>query len=780
MEETGPSSLDGLNVIDLSTVAAAPSVGQILGDHGADVIKIEPPNGDETRRMGPLAQQTNPQFIGMNRNKRGMAMDLSTKPGKEILFKLLENADILIENFKPGTLEKWGMGYQDTLVNRFPHLIHCRITGFGATGPLGGLPGYDGIGQAFGGLISLNGEKDGNPIRIPIPQADLITGLYATIGVLAALEERFHSGLGQLIEVSLMDTAISLLYPHNINWLINKIPPKRTGNDHPAYSPHTLIKTEEGYFFAGHFCNHQFKQCCKVLSCTHLLEEAQFSTEKLRIKNRSALTAALTAALSGYPPRQISDQLLAAGVPVSAVQTVPEVFDHPQVTGRKMVLKQEEHFKAIGLPIKLSLTPGRLKLLPPSLGEHNGEVLHSLGYSDEEIRTLLKTKIIFGEKAISFDEIIPPQRRKHTQQPKRASKKALGGLGIVDCTSHLSGALATRVLRDLGAQVISAGLSGNTKNHDDPLSVMPQNNKDRVHLSKNKPADRTQLCALLEQADILFEDETTQLCSNWGMDDDFLKAHCPKLIRSTISPFGHTGPLVNAPADEGVLQAFTGMMALNGDPQGAPLLIPNPLSSTTTGLTTAIGALLALYARHTSQQGQTVQCAQLDATLTLQNPFGPDWLIAGVEPRRLGNKHPNAVPYDFYETKNGTIMLLVANDKQFRTLSYVLDMPALASDPRFSQSAHRIKHPTELGAIIETRLADKDRDSLVMTLLKAGVPAAPILTAEEALDHPHTLARGMVARGPKHHITLGSPIKMSRTPVELWKIALDSADKPHC
>ncbi|MCG8382624.1 MAG: CoA transferase [Gammaproteobacteria bacterium] len=779
MEEIGSSSLDGLNVIDLSTVAAAPSVGQILGDHGADVIKIEPPNGDETRRMGPLVQQTNPQFIGMNRNKRGMAMDLSTKLGKEILFKLLANADILIENFKPGTLEKWGMGYQDTLANRFPHLIHCRITGFGATGPLGGLPGYDGIGQAFGGLISLNGEKGGNPIRIPIPQADLITGLYAATGVLAALEERVHSGLGQLIEVSLMDTAISLLYPHNINWLINKIPPKRTGNDDLAYSPHTLIKTEEGYFFAGHFCNHQFEQCCKVLSCTQLLEEARFSTEELRIKNRSALTAALTTALSGYPPRHISDQLLAAGVPVSAVQTVPEVFDHPQVTERKMILKQGKHFKAIGLPIKLSRTPGRLKLLPPLLGEHNGEVLRSLDYSDDEIRTLFQTNIIFGEKATSCDEVITPQRHKHMQQSKRASKKALDGLCVANCTSHLSGALATRILRDLDAHVISVELTGNTKNHDDPLTRIAQSDNDRVRLSKNRSADRTQLRALLEYADIFFEDETTQLCSNWGMDDDFLKTHYPKLIRSTISPFGHTGPLVNAPGDEGVLQAFTGMMALNGDPQGAPLLIPNPLSSTATGLMIAIGALLALYARHTSQQGQTVQCAQLDATLTLQNPFGPDWLIAGVEPRRLGNKHPNAVPYDFYETKNGTIMLLVANDKQFRTLSDVLDMPELASDSRFSQSAHRIKHPEELGAIIETRLADKDRDSLVMTLLKAGVPAAPILTAEEALDHPHTLARGMVTHSRNHHIALGSPIKMSRTPIGPWKIALGSTANLH-
>src|SRR5450631_2932030 len=212
-------ALSGLRVVDLSRVLGGPFCTQILGDYGAEVIKVEPPQGDDTRAWGPpFAGDTAAYFVGVNRNKRGIVLDLNQEAGRDALLRLLEPADVLVENFKVGTLERWGIGQQD-LAQRFPRLIHCRISGFGADGPLGGLPGYDAVIQAMSGLMSINGNPDGPPTRIGVPVVDLATGLYAVIGILLALHERMTSGRGQFVDTALFDCGVSLLHPHLANFL---------------------------------------------------------------------------------------------------------------------------------------------------------------------------------------------------------------------------------------------------------------------------------------------------------------------------------------------------------------------------------------------------------------------------------------------------------------------------------------------------------------------------------------------------------------------------------
>ncbi|MGH8845484.1 MAG: CaiB/BaiF CoA transferase family protein, partial [Advenella sp.] len=215
---TPPASLTGIRVVDLTRVLGGPYCTQILADHGAEVLKIEPPAGDETRGWGPpFIEDTAAYFMGVNRNKKGLVADLSTEGGQLFLRELLSQADVLIENFKPGTLEKWGLG-KDALQKEFPQLIHCCISGFGADGPLGGLPGYDACAQALCGLMSVNGEKGGAPTRVGLPVVDMVTGLNAAIGVLLAVNERRSSGQGQYLDISLFDCAVSLLHPHAPNY----------------------------------------------------------------------------------------------------------------------------------------------------------------------------------------------------------------------------------------------------------------------------------------------------------------------------------------------------------------------------------------------------------------------------------------------------------------------------------------------------------------------------------------------------------------------------------
>ena len=235
-------ALAGIRVIDLSRILGGPYCGQILGDHGADVLKVEPPQGDDTRTWGPpFKDGVASYYMGLNRNKLGTQLDLASEQGRSVLLGLLAGADVLVENFKTGTMEKWGLGYEQ-LAQRFPRLIHCRVSGFGSDGPLGGLAGYDAAVQALTGIMSVNGEVGGEPLRVGLPVVDLVTGLNAAIGVLLALQERERSGKGQFVEASLYDCGLSLLHPHAANWFADGREPKLTGNAHPNIYPTTLSR----------------------------------------------------------------------------------------------------------------------------------------------------------------------------------------------------------------------------------------------------------------------------------------------------------------------------------------------------------------------------------------------------------------------------------------------------------------------------------------------------------------------------------------------------------
>jgi len=255
-------ALSGIKVVDLTRVLGGPYCTMILSDHGADVIKVEPPQGDEVRDWGPPFHEGDASyFIGVNRNKRAMAVDLREPDGQAIVLKMLEGADVLIENFKPGDMEKWGLGFHDVLSKRFPRLIHCRISGFGGDGPLGGLPGYDAILQAMTGLMSVNGDATTGPLRLGTAIVDMGTGLYSAIGILMALHERTVSGLGQYLDMTLYDCGMALLHPQAANFFLNGKQPAGTGNPHPNLVPYDKYPTRTCDIFIASGNNGQFRSC---------------------------------------------------------------------------------------------------------------------------------------------------------------------------------------------------------------------------------------------------------------------------------------------------------------------------------------------------------------------------------------------------------------------------------------------------------------------------------------------------------------------------------------
>lgn len=361
-------ALSGLRVVDLSRVLAGPYCTQILADHGADVLKIEPPTGDETRGWGPPfdTDGTASYFLGLNRNKRGVTMDLTEAAQRDVLMGLIDGADVLVENFKIGTMEKWGLGW-DVLSARFPRLVYCRVTGFGADGPLGSLPGYDAAIQALSGIMSINGEPDargGEPLRAGIPVVDMVTGLNATLGILMALNERSRSGRGQFVEVALYDAALSVLHPHSANHLLDGRVPGRSGNAHPNICPYDTFATGTEKIFLAVGNDRQFATLCRVIGADSLASDPRFVTNPLRNQHRSDLKPLLEQQLLRFECKALADELVRAGVPCAPILNVAQALSDPHTQHRGMVV-QIDGYRGVASPIKLSRTPPSYRLAPP-------------------------------------------------------------------------------------------------------------------------------------------------------------------------------------------------------------------------------------------------------------------------------------------------------------------------------------------------------------------------------------------------------------------------------
>lgn len=383
-----PGSLANLRVIDASRVLGGPYAGQILADHGADVVKLEPPAGDETRGWGPpFLGDAASYFLGLNRNKRGIAVDLSQERGRELLLALLENADVLIENFKTGTMERWGLG-RDELARRFPRLVHCRVSGFGADGPMGGLPGYDAAIQALCGIMSVNGEAGGQPLRVGLPVVDMVTGLNATIGILMALSERATSGKGQFVETSLYDCGVSLLHPHLPNYYLSGKVAGPSGNAHPNICPYDTFATGSEPIFLAVGNNRQFATLCAMIGRPDLPDDARFASNSQRNIHRDALKAELEAALASFDCADLSDRLIKAGVPCGAVRSIDQVIADPHTIHREMVVDIGD-YRGTGSPIKLSRTPASYRRAPPGFAQHTGEVMAERALDPDSYREVL-------------------------------------------------------------------------------------------------------------------------------------------------------------------------------------------------------------------------------------------------------------------------------------------------------------------------------------------------------------------------------------------------------
>ncbi|MGQ7279042.1 CaiB/BaiF CoA transferase family protein [Brevibacillus thermoruber] len=383
-------ALQGITVLDLTRVLAGPFCTMILGDLGADVIKVEAVGSkDDTRAWGPpFAGGESAYYLCANRNKRAITLNLKSAKGQDALKKLAAGADVVVQNFKTGTLERLGLGY-DTLKRINPQIILASITGFGQTGPYKNEPGYDYIIQAMAGLMSITGDERSGPLKVGVAIADVLTGLYAAIGILAALHERSYSGEGQQLDVSLFDAQLSALVNVASSYLTTGAVPRRLGNQHPHIVPYQVFPTRDGEMVVAVGNDAQFRKLAEALGMPELAADERYRTNADRLRHRDGLVAVISAVMKAKPTTHWRARLQAAGIPHGPINDLQAVFADPQVQARNMVVEMAHptagSVKLVGSPLKLSRTPVEMKRHPPLYGEHTAQVLSRLGYSPDEL-----------------------------------------------------------------------------------------------------------------------------------------------------------------------------------------------------------------------------------------------------------------------------------------------------------------------------------------------------------------------------------------------------------
>jgi len=402
-------ALDGVRIFDLTRILAGPSCTQMLGDLGADVIKVERPGaGDDTRKWGPpYVEDANggettesAYFLAANRNKRSVTIDIAKPEGQALARRIIAECDILVENFKTGDLKRYGLSYDD-LKGEFPGLVYCSITGFGQTGPYAPYAGYDYLAQAMGGIMSLTGEPEGEPMKVGIGIADLMCGMYASTAMLAALRHRDRTGEGQHIDMALLDTQVAWLSYEAENYLMSGEQPKRRGNGHPNIVPYQVFETSDGYLVLACGNNRQFREFCDMAGAPQLADDPRFATNDGRARNREELVPLVADLMRRKTMSEWMGGLRTRQVPCSPVNTVDQVFEDPQVKERGMRIEMAHPLAGSGTiplvasPIKMTGTPPVYRHAPPTLGQHTDELLHELlGAGDDEIGKLRDKGIV--------------------------------------------------------------------------------------------------------------------------------------------------------------------------------------------------------------------------------------------------------------------------------------------------------------------------------------------------------------------------------------------------
>ena len=392
------AALDKIKVVDLTRTLAGPFCTMLMGDMGAEVIKVEEPTGgDETRKWTPFVNGESTQFLTFNRNKRSLSVNLKEREGLKIVQDLAADADVMIESFRAGTLDRLGLGYE-AIKKTNPGVVYCSISGYGRTGPMADMPGYDLLIQAYSGLMSLTGDPEGSPLRIGFSLVDLFTGMMAYGTILTALRQRDQTGKGQWVESALLDGQVAALSYHATGFMGTGVEPKRMGSGHPSLVPYQSFSASDGQFIIG--CANQglWERMCRAIGHDAMLDDPRYTTNTDRVEHRAECVGELSALFAQKTTAHWVDLIVEAGVPCGPINTVADVVSNPQVLARNMIAEVDHpnipNLKFPGSPLKLTDSPATIRRVPPMLGQHNEEILEEAGYSPEKIADLKERGVL--------------------------------------------------------------------------------------------------------------------------------------------------------------------------------------------------------------------------------------------------------------------------------------------------------------------------------------------------------------------------------------------------
>lgn len=391
--------LENIVILDLTRVLAGPYCGMVLADYGCNVIKIESPgDGDDSRAFGPFVGKESAYFMSLNRNKRSMTLNLKEQEACDLFKDMVKKADVVLENYRPGTMEKFGLGYDD-LKKINPQIIYAACSGFGHTGPYSQKPGYDILAQAMGGIMSITGPEGGDPVRVGASIGDIIAGLFTAIGVLMALHHRTAAGEGQKIDVSMLDCQLAILENAIARYFVNGVAPKPLGTRHPSITPFDAFKSKDGAIIVGAGNDRLWEKLCDIIGRSELKADERFKSNALRTQNFKDLYGFLNNAFQGKTTDEWIAALEAAGIPCGPINTIDRVVSDPQVLFRDMIVETNHPVagpvKMAGVPVKLSVTPGSVDKPAPMLGQHTEEILQEvLGLKADEIAGLRRRNVL--------------------------------------------------------------------------------------------------------------------------------------------------------------------------------------------------------------------------------------------------------------------------------------------------------------------------------------------------------------------------------------------------
>ncbi|MDP6560104.1 MAG: CoA transferase, partial [Candidatus Binatia bacterium] len=760
-ERKAQGPLQGLRVLDLGLAGAGPIGPTLLAEWGAEVIKVEIPGmGNIMRRIPPLKNGQAFMHLIEGRHKKSLAIDLHTPEGQEAVRRLIKELDIdvLLENYRPGTLERWNLGYEE-LKKVKENIIMIRVSGFGQEGPYQRRTSYDTVGVAVGGMHHLTGYPDNPPALVGSPMCDYITAAFNALASLIAFRHRGKTGQGQLADIPQYEAMFRLA-----EWSVAAydklgLVRQRTGNRHPSFAPGDLYPTRDEQWVAIEAPNDKvFARLCHAMGQNDLIADPRFATLAARVENTDAVNGIVAEWARERSLKEVVDTLVEGEVPVSPVYNIRDVVEDPHYRDRGSILEMEDpvmgEVTVPGLVARFSRTPVEIVDTGAPIGTHNDEILGQwLKFSQEEIARAM------GKGDGSSPGTAPPS------QPKSNDKKAvpgvsadstpqaLGDLRVLDVGTGLAGSFAATLMAEFGAEVIKIeepGI-GDTLRHAPPFYqgsslwwAVEGRNKRSITLDLRKKKGKELFKRMAATADVVIESFRPGTLERWGLKYAELKECNPALVLLRASSFGQNGLYRYRPTGEITACAAAGLTYLNGYPEGPPTRPGYALAGYTAGIFGAMAAMAALQERDGSGQGQSIDLAIYEPLVRFARDGIPVYRGVGDVRERVGSRSPLNLA-GLFETQDGKwVAILAPEDKDFGRLSRAMGREELSRDHRFATLVARQENIEALNALVADWVRRHSQEEVIHVLVEHEVPNGPVYDVEDIFKDPHYQARGNI------------------------------------